>query len=264
MVTGSNGPSNDFGVALPDAPDRVAAMEAKLGCSFNDRSLLLQALVHRSALLERQRDGVEMSGLASNERLEFLGDAVLSMLIAHYSYLSFPDYDEGRLTEVRAALVRRSTLGILAEQLGIGELVYMGRAERKQGGRGRATVLAEAFEALVAALFLDQGLASARQFVADLLDGQVPSLLERAGTLNAKSRLQELAQSNQWALPRYRLIQRTGPAHDSRFTVEVQAGDHGGTGAGPSRQAAEQRAAQELLTTLKCAFDGEPAKPNTE
>jgi len=225
-------------------------MEVKLGYRFNNKMLLLQALLHRSALLERQREGAAAPGLASNERLEFLGDAVLSMLIAQHAFEVFPAYGEGSLTEARAALVRRSTLAILAEQLGIGELVYMGRAERMLGGRGRATVLAEAFEAIVAALYLDQGLEVTRRFVGSLLDGQLAQLLERAGTLNAKSRLQELAQATVHQIPVYELLERTGPAHDSTFTVKVRAGDYSATGTGTSKQAAEQHAAAALLAIL--------------
>ncbi|MDB5057482.1 MAG: RNAse [Chloroflexi bacterium] len=251
MVTGSDRFANLDNVGLPDARQRVEAMEAILGFAFDDRTLLLQALLHRSAVLERQRDGVAAPSLPSNERLEFLGDAVLSMLVAHYAFAHFPEYGEGMLTEVRAALVRRSTLAILAEAIGLGPLMYMGRGERRIGGRGRMTVLAEGFEAVVAAIYLDQGLERTRDFVMSLLEQRITMLLERAGTLNAKSRLQQLAQTQLRVLPAYTLIQRSGPAHDSKFTVEVRAGEFSEVGQGTSKQGAEQRAAQALLLVLE-------------
>jgi ribonuclease-3 len=220
--------------------------------------LLVQALLHRSAVLERERDGREVPSIASNERLEFLGDAVLSMLVAHYAYVTFPEYGEGMLTEVRAALVRRSTLAIVADSLGLGDLVYMGRAERKPGTRGRTTVLAEALEALVAAVFLDQGLERARLFVIDTFGGQIPSLLERAGSLNAKSRLQQLAQSRKQPIPAYTMLERSGPAHDSRFTVEARVGDVREVGSGTSKQSAEQQAALALLSKLESQLPNGP------
>ena len=136
---------------LPGLASRVVAAESVLGVRFADPALLIQALVHRSYVLERERDGRDPLPCASNERLEFLGDAILGMLVARLAFDRFPEYDEGRLTAVRGALVRRSTLALLAEPLGLGELIYMGRLERQSGGRGRATVIAEAFEALLAA-----------------------------------------------------------------------------------------------------------------
>ncbi|HWE62709.1 MAG TPA: ribonuclease III [Chloroflexota bacterium] len=235
---------------LADAAVRIAQAERRFGVAFQDRRLLLQALLHRSYVLEREREGRPALALASNERLEFLGDAVLSMLIAQYAFHTFPDYDEGRLTEVRSALVRRSTLAMLAEGLGLSDLLYMGRAEQRRGGRGHATVLAEAFEAVLAAIFLDQGLARAETFLADQLRDRIDAFLERAGGLNAKSRLQEYAQAELRLIPHYTLLERRGPAHDSRFDVEARAGEHTATGTGTSIQAAEQDAARILLGRL--------------
>ncbi len=236
---------------MPGAASRAEAMQALLGIRFNDSQLLLQALLHRSAVLERQRVHGALPLVASNERLEFLGDAVLSMLVAEYAYQHFTDYDEGRLTEVRAALVRRSTLAILADGLGIAELLYVGRSERKSGSRGRMTVLAEALEAVVAAVYLDQGLEVTRHIVFNMLAGRIPYLLHRADALNPKSRLQELAQSTMRLLPTYELLGRTGPAHDSRFTVTAWVGEQCATGHGTSKRSAEQHAAQLLLEVIE-------------
>ena len=232
---------------LPNIDERLAAAEARLGVTFIDRRLLLQALLHRSLVLERERDGQQPLTLASNERLEFLGDAVLSMLVAHLAFRRFPDADEGRLTEIRSGLVRRSTLAVLAERLDLGRLMYMGRQETRSGGRGRATVLAEAFEAVLAAVFLDQGLEAAERFIERQLEGQVEALLAHAGGLNAKSRLQEAAQAHLRVIPEYTLLQRSGPAHDSRFVAEVRAGAYRALGEGSSRRLAEQDAAQRLF-----------------
>ncbi len=256
MVTTSWTAANGEEPAMPDAAERVQAMETLLGIVFNDRRLLLQSLLHRSAILERQRDHAVLPNMESNERLEFLGDAVLSMLVAEYAYTNFRGYDEGRLTEVRAALVRRSTLSILAEELGMADLLYVGRSERRPGTRGRMTVLAEALEAVVAAVFLDQGLETARRFVVTLLEGRIPYLLQRAGSLNPKSRLQELAQSTLHQLPTYALLGRSGPAHDSRFTVEASVGGYHATGHGTSKQEAEQQAAQMLLEQIAALLHG--------
>src|SRR5450755_3393186 len=129
MVACSTASANLDDCALPDAKARVETVEAMVGFTFHDRSLLLQALLHRSAVIERQRDGGQDIDLPSNERLEFLGDAIISMLIARFAYEQFPDYDEGRLTEVRAALVRRSTLCILADSIDLGPSMYVGRSE---------------------------------------------------------------------------------------------------------------------------------------
>jgi len=234
--------------ALPDLAERMAAAELALGARFADRALLVQALVHRSYVLERERDGRDPLPCASNERLEFLGDAVLGMLVARLAYERFPEYDEGRLTAVR------STLALLAEPLGLGELIYMGRLERQSGGRGRATVIAEAFEALLAALYLDGGLAQAERFLYAQLEGRLDALLDRADSLDAKSQLQKLAQARLRAMPSYLLLGRTGPAHDSRFQVEVHAGEYRALGEGSSKQKAEQVAAAALLADLHASL----------
>lgn len=247
--------------ALPDLAGRLDRAELALGVRFGDRSLLIQALVHRSYVLERERDGREPLPCPSNERLEFLGDAILGMLVAGLAYDRFPEYDEGRLTAVRVALVRRSTLALLAEPLSLGDLIYMGRLERQSGGRGRATVIAEAFEALLAALYLDRGLAQAEQFLFGQLEGRLDALLDRADSLDAKSQLQKLVQARLRAMPSYLLLGRTGPAHDSRFQVQVGAGEYRAFGEGSSKQKAEQVAAAALLSELQASLPPIPEDP---
>jgi ribonuclease-3 len=241
-------------LSLPDAAARLQTAERRFGVRFRTTALLLQALLHRSYVLERERDGLPPLALPSNERLEFLGDAVLSMLVAQLAYHGYPDYDEGRLTEVRSALVRRSTLALIAEELHLDDLLYMGRTEQRRGGRGHATVLAEAFEAVLAAIYLDQGLEQAEAFLARQLGGRVDALLARAGGLNAKSRLQEFAQARLRIIPRYTVLERRGPAHDSRFDAQATVGDYQAIGTGTSIQSAEQAAARALLDVLSAAL----------
>lgn len=247
--------------SLPDAARRVAELSARIAIEFARPALLLQALLHRSAVLEGEREGRPLTGIASNERLEFLGDAVVSLVVARFAYTRFADYDEGRLTAVRTALVRRSTMALLAESLGLGDYVYMGRAEARGDSRGRATVLAEAMEALVGAIYLDQGLASVERVLVPEMEARLDALLARSDDLNPKSRLQELAQARLREMPRYTVLSRRGPDHDARFQVEVSVGEHRAQGEGSSKQAAEQQAARSLLAVLEDALgsDGEDA-----
>ena len=237
-----------------DAAERVVRAEQCLGARFRDSGLLLQALVHRSYVLERERDGLDPIAIPSNERLEFLGDAVAGLLVARLAFETFPDYDEGQLTVVRSALVRRSTLALLAEEIGLGDLLYTGRAEQNRNGKGYATVLGEAFEAVLAALYLDQGLAQAQRFLFSRLEGRIHHFLERATRLNAKSALQEYAQAQLRMIPVYELLARSGPPHESRFSVQVQLGEFTETATGSSIRGAEQEAAQRLLRRLKVLF----------
>jgi ribonuclease-3 len=254
----STPPLEDY-YSLPDAAGRVLAAERRLGITFQDRQLLLQALLHRSYVLERERDGLSPLPLQSNERQEFLGDAVLGMLVAQFAYRHYPDHDEGQLTEIRSALVRRSTLALIAEDLRLSELLYMGRTEQRRSGRGHATVLAEAFEAILAAVYLDQGLERAEAFLSAQLSGRIDMLLMRAGGLNPKSQLQEYAQAHIHAMPRYVLLERRGPAHDSRFDVRAVVGDYWANGTGTSIQAAEQNAARALLDLLSSSAGADTA-----
>ena len=239
--------------ALADVDHRIADLEARLNLRFADRALPVQALVHKSALIERSRAGQPLPDISSNERLEFLGDSVLTLLVSHLVYDRFPDFDEGRLTEARSALVRRSTLARLAESLGLANLVYMSVDVLRGDSRGRATVLAEAFEAVLGAIYLDHGFEAARQFVAGQYAGRIDELVAQMSLVNAKSRLQEKSQAILREVPRYSLLSRRGPDHDSRFEVEVRAGPYVERGEGSSKQAAEQSAARALLDVLEAA-----------
>jgi len=227
-------------------PD-LAALENILGFNFTDQTLLYCALTHRSYLNENPN-----LALLDNERLEFLGDAVLDFITGAYLYQRFPEMQEGQLTSLRAALVRTETLACFARQLGLNQHLLLGRGEEETGGRDRDAILCATFEALVGALYLDKGLEAVRQFIVPLIQPEIERILETAADKDAKSLLQELAQAWFHQTPRYRTVQEMGPDHDKRFLVEVLIGDQVyGQGMGRSKQAAAQAAAHAALHRLE-------------
>lgn len=221
------------------------ALENRIGISFGDRDLLEQAMVHRSYLNENP-----MSPLSSNERLEFLGDAVLGFVVADELYRRFPDLPEGRLTRLRAALVCQDGLFYLAQEFGLGEFLLLGRGEDASGGRSKPTNLARALEALIGAIYLARSLEDAQRFTLRLLR---PLLNEQYSCPPAdyKSQLQELLHSHSRATPVYRIVQATGPDHEKVFTAEVLEGQKAlAQGTGRSKKAAEAAAARAALDML--------------
>lgn len=230
---------------VPDWRDLAAALRI----TFKNPDLIRQALVHTSYLNENP--GIDVG---SNERLEFLGDAALGVVVAQELYNEYPDVDEGKLTELRAHLVRRDTLARAAARIDLGEYLLLGRGEDSAGGRKRPTNLARAYEALVGAIFLDGGIAKVRSFVKKTLKMEITGL--RAGGMphDPKSRLQEVVQSRWQTTPTYKLLKTEGPDHARRFTVQVNVGSRSlGKGEGRSKQMAEKEAAQVALDTI----DGE-------
>jgi ribonuclease III len=222
-------------------------LEAQLPFKFKNHELLRQALVHTSYLNENPGIGV-----GSNERLEFLGDAALGVVVAQLLYNDYPDVDEGKLTELRAHLVRRDTLARAASQLGLGDALQLGRGEDAAGGRRRPTNLARAYEALVGAVFLDGGFARVRRFVKFSLRDEFTALRQKGMPYDPKSRLQEVVQSRWQTTPSYRLVKTEGPDHARRFTVQVVVtGKSLGTGEGRSKQMAEKEAAQKALEEIE-------------
>lgn len=214
---------------------------------FKDPALLQQALVHSSYVNENPESAPE-----SNERLEFLGDAVLGLVVADDLFAAYPDQDEGKLTELRTHLVRRDTLAKAARRLKLGEALLLGRGEEVGGGRGRPTNLAHAYEAVVGAIFLDGGLTGARRFVRRSLSSEFDLGADRVFPMDPKSRLQEISQSRYQTTPLYRVVEAEGPDHARRFTVEVVINDRTlGTGKGRSKQQAEKEAAREALKRLE-------------
>lgn len=231
------------GAELPTQDDPLAPLEVTLGYTFSQRALLVDALTHRSYLNEAGR-----SGVISNERLEFLGDAVLALVSADLVYRERPTEPEGQLTQLRVALVRTTTLADFARDLRLGNYLRLGRSEAGLGGRDRESVIAAAFEAVLGAIYLDGGLAAAQRFLDPLLRPALARATAQESIKDAKSRLQELAQGQLGVTPRYRLVSAEGPSHDRRFVAEVLVGAHvAAQGMGRSKQQAEQEAAAHAL-----------------
>ena len=228
----------------------LAALQQTLGVSFNDPSLLERALVHSSYINENPNLAPN-----SNERLEFLGDAVLGLVVAGKLYQDFPNSDEGEMTTLRAALVRRDTLTRMARAIKLGDYLYLGRGEEASGGRNKPANLAGALEAVIAAIFLDQGLAITRDFILGLLNAELQKVASQGAGIDYKSQLQELIQAREQQIPIYSVIEAIGPDHDKRFTVEVRLGEAVlGRGSGKSKKAAETEAARSALEQLSNNF----------
>jgi ribonuclease-3 len=224
----------------------LEALQQALGHRFGDPDLLLRALTHSSYVNEHPEDRI-----GDNQRLEFLGDAVLDFVAGAWVYRQYPDFNEGRMTRLRAALVRTRTLARLAKQVGIGEALRLGHGEEEAGGRKRDANLCDAFEAIVGSLYLDGGLATVEAFVEPLIEPVADATLASEADWDAKSRLQEWSQAELGLTPRYRIVDETGPDHAKTFVAEVLLGNKlAGQGIGRSKQAAEQMAAQEAWEFL--------------
>jgi ribonuclease-3 len=234
---------------------RLEELERIVGHRFGDRSLLERAVTHSSAASDAGD-----SWSADNERLEFLGDAVLGMLISDHLLAAFPKWTEGQLSRGRARLVNSTSLAAAAQRLGLGEHMRLGRGEEKSGGREKPALLANAFEAIVGALYLDGGLAPAREFVARaLVVPGVDAHGARLGRGDYKSELQELLQRKGWPPAQYSVLRETGPDHRKTFLVEVTVPGHvTATGAGANKKEAEQLAAQQALEQLRGAWAAQP------
>jgi ribonuclease-3 len=224
----------------------LKALQKKLKIKFKNKALLEQALVHSSYINENP-------GIAEgdNERLEFLGDAVLGLIIAEELYRRFPQFSEGEMTRMRSSLVRQDALARLAKTIKLGDFLYLGKGEESGGGRDKPANLSGALEALTAAVFLDRGLAVTRKFVLRLMSKKMAKTLSRGVKADYKTRLQETMQAKWQLKPKYRVVEAVGPAHDRRFTVEVMGGDSVlGRGSGKSKKAAEAEAARIALDKL--------------
>lgn len=239
-----------LGFDTPLESRRLEQAMAALGVRFQHPALLHLALVHRSYLNERGADS-ERAISASNERLEFLGDALLGFIVAEFLYRRYPLLPEGRLTAYRAALVRTETLAEWARRFGLPDLVYHARGELGPDGELRPRILAGVFEAVLGAIYLDRGMRAARQFMRGLLVTDAERIIGISQETNYKGRLQELIQERLRATPSYRTIQATGPAHERVFVVEALV--HGrvlGVGSGASKRTAQQEAARDALERL--------------
>jgi len=218
-------------------------LEKILGIHFENPALLQQALTHRSYIYETAGEG-----LSSNERLEFLGDSILAFISADYLYRAFPDLNEGELSDLRAALVRRETLAAFAHEINLGKFLLMGKGEQSSGASQR--VLASAYEAVVGAIYLDQGIKAVQQLLMPGLEPLAQDIVNKRLFKDQKSLFQEQAQAHVGITPTYRLVSHEGPSHNRAFTVEVLLGDEiAGRGHGRNKQAAEQEAAHAALVS---------------
>lgn len=228
----------------------LSELESTLGFVFDDKSLLQRALTHRSYLNENP----DLPWL-DNERLEFLGDAILGFITAEHLYHRFPEMKEGDLTSLRAALVRGQTLAEFSTQLNLGPYLLISRGEEAGRGRSRPALLAATFEAILGALYFDQGLPAVRDLIVRLIDDKTQSILQERLDRNAKSLLQELSQGRLKVTPNYRLVETHGPDHAREFTVEALLGEVVyGIGRGRNKQSAEQEAARAAISRLEEEF----------
>ena len=222
----------------------IKDLETAIGYRFHNISLLQNALTHSSYANERWHNS-----LLSNERLEFLGDSVLGMLVAEYLYRTFPDRPEGELTRMRADMVCEKTLANVANSIGLGEHLLLGHGEEQSKGRTRNSILADAMESVIAACFLDGGMEAAQDFVKRFILVEVP--VKKLNNADYKTALQELVQQKKNQVLSYTLIGESGPDHDKQFTVEVSLnGKAVGQGTGTSKKRAEQMAAQAAIALL--------------
>jgi ribonuclease-3 len=226
----------------------IAELELLLGHSFRDPRWLLQALMHSSRIPERAAE--EPS--ESNDKLEFLGDAVLELIVSEELVREFPDWSEGQLSKSRARLVNATAISLSAQRLGLGKYLRLGRGEEKTGGRNKPALLADAYEALIAAVYLDGGLEAARGFVRrSLVEGAIAFEAERLGHTDHKSALQEYLQSRGMTPGAYYVVAESGPDHQKTFRVEVRiAGQVTAIGSGRTKKEAEQSAAIAALIQL--------------
>jgi ribonuclease III len=226
--------------------DNLAALEAALGISFPDKEMLRRAFTHRSCVQEGED--------ISNERLEFLGDSVLGAVIAEHLYDAYPGWSEGDLTRAKAAVVSEPALAVAARRLEIGKYLQLSKGEEQCGGRERSSILCGAFEAVIAALYLQNGMEKVREFILQSLAEPLQSVIRGDYNKDYKTLLQEVVQENHRILPLYRVVEEQGPDHNKSFVVEVSlGGEILGAGTGKSKKEGEQAAAKQALEKHRCS-----------
>ncbi len=230
---------------------KISEFEAKIGVIFNDKSLIKQALIHRSFINEAN----EKNDLNHNERIEFLGDAVLELVITEYLFKNYPEYKEGELTSFRAATVRTTSLAATAETLAIGDYIYMSKGEESTGGRHRPYILANTFESILGAIYLDQGFEKVTEFLHKVLIPKITTIVEHRLDIDNKSKLQEVSQERIGLTPSYHMLSASGPDHAKEFIMCVKIGDHNfGEGSGRNKQEAEEQAAAHALENWESLY----------
>lgn len=232
-------------------PRATEALDVALGVTLEDPDLRRAALTHRSFAFEQ--------GLVvTNERLEFLGDAVLGLVVTDMAYVAHPDMPEGQLAKLRAAIVNMQALADVARGLGVGDLVLLGKGEESSGGRDKASILADTLEAIFGAVYLDRGLRAARELIERLFRPRMDAWVRGEGDRDYKTTLQELASQSMHSVPEYRIEDR-GPDHEKEFTAVVLVGGEPlGTGIGRSKKEAEQQAAREAFARISDRLTGSP------
>lgn len=230
---------------------KISEFETKIGVIFKDKSLIKQALIHRSFINEIN----EKNDLSHNERIEFLGDAVLELIITEHLFKTYPEYKEGELTSFRAATVRTTSLAATAEALEIGEYVYMSKGEESTGGRHRPYILANTFESILGAIYLDQGFEAVKSFLNKVLIPKITNIVEHRLDIDNKSKLQEVSQERTGLTPSYHMLSASGPDHAKEFIMCVKIGDHNfGEGSGRNKQEAEEQAAAHALENWESLY----------
>ncbi len=234
-------------MTTPFRQEQLRELEAKLGTRFFSEDLVDQALTHSSYVNEYKKPGI-----SDNERMEFLGDAVLKLVVSDYLFEHYPDKDEGALTKIRAAVVSDLSLSEISKNLNIGSYLLLGRNERSSGGEKKKSNLANALEAVIAAIYMGTGIDEAKRVVMNLLKEPIEKAAAEGFIIDYKSALQELCQKSKWGLPFYRVAKELGPKHKRIFVIEVKIKGLGyGTGRGLSKKEAEQNAARATLSKLK-------------
>lgn len=220
--------------------------ERIVGIDFDNKNILRQAFVHRSYINENKD-----SGLSHNERLEFLGDAVLELVVTDFLYHKYPEKTEGDLTAYRSALVNASTCAAIAAAIKVNDFLLLSKGEAKDTGRARQYILANALEAVIGAIYLDRGYERVKEFILANFSPLIDDIVTQGTWIDAKSKFQERAQDAEGVTPLYRTIRESGPDHDKKFTVGVYLRDGlVATGEGDSKQEAEQRAASQALSKM--------------
>lgn len=237
---------------MPEAErsKKINKLESILGYTFRDKETINQALTHTSYVNE-EHPGITQD----NERLEFLGDAVINFVVSDYIYHLQPELDEGKLAKLKAVVVSETVLARQAKLIKLGEFLRLGKGELRSGGASRSSILGDALEAVVGALYLDGGIETARHFVLSLLQETMKAVLLDAYTKDYKSLLQELAQSECGTTPKYEVVRQSGPDHDKVFVVKVMINNTDyGMGKGKSKKEAEQKAARMGFRKLRREF----------
>ena len=250
---------NLLSMLSPERLKQLEELETKLGILFQNKEILNQALTHSSYAYEEKLEH------ADNERMEFLGDAVIKLVMSERLYNQFPDKPEGDLTKIRATVVSDHTFANIARNAEIGDYLLLGSNEKRTGGRKRKSSIANAFEALIGAIYLDSGLGKAAEFLVRMLDPQVTKVSQEGYVSDYKSSLQEIVQKNKWGLPQYKLVKETGLKHKRVFWVQVKIKTKVyGMGRGGSKKEAEQRAATQAFRKLQREDEEKAAKKETQ